>query len=225
MSAPLAKPGTGWVCSSQKVYAQSALFNHSQEEMSFPQRKSMFYPHPEKSARLDEICSLSSVCEPRGMVSELSYPISSFSPNEMFTKNDSSPSFRTFSVKQRKPSLVRLPSVPVCHLGFLPLSPAEVGWLWEHRERGALSSLAHHTNYSWSFQVFSSPYMFCSSVYIHTDTCVSIHAHTPTLDTYSCIYTHFYGDLGPSESASDSFLPCLCISINKRTTPTSFPAK
>lgn len=149
----------------------------------------MFYPHPEKSARLDEICSLSSVCEPRGMVSELSYPISSFSPNEMFTKNDSSPSFRTFSVKQRKPSLVRLPSVPVCHLGFLPLSPAEVGWLWEHRERGALSSLAHHTNYSWSFQVFSSPYMFCSSVYIHTDTCVSIHAHTPTLDTYPA-YTH-----------------------------------
>lgn len=30
----------------------------------------MFYPHPEESARLDEICSLSSVCEPRGMVSE-----------------------------------------------------------------------------------------------------------------------------------------------------------
>lgn len=117
-------------------------------------------------------------------------PISSFSPNEMFTKNDLSLSFRTFSVKQRKPSLVQLCSVPVCHLGFLPLSPAEVGRLREHRERGALSSLAHHTNYSWSFQVFSNPYMFCSSVYIRTDTCVSIHAHThiPAY-THTCMVT------------------------------------
>lgn len=36
---------------------QSALFNHSQEEMSFPERKSVFHLHPEKSAGLDKIHS------------------------------------------------------------------------------------------------------------------------------------------------------------------------
>lgn len=47
---------------------QSALFNHSQEEMSFPERKSVFHLHPEKSAGLDKIHS--PVSKPRGTASE-----------------------------------------------------------------------------------------------------------------------------------------------------------
>lgn len=47
---------------------QSALFNHSQEEMSFPERKSVFHLHPEKSAGLDK--THSTVSEPRGTASE-----------------------------------------------------------------------------------------------------------------------------------------------------------
>lgn len=47
---------------------QSALFNHSQEEMSFPERKSVFHLHPEKSAGLDKIRS--PVSKPKSTASE-----------------------------------------------------------------------------------------------------------------------------------------------------------
>lgn len=149
------------------------------------------------------------------------------SPNETFRKKDLSlPNFRTFSVKQRKPSLVRLPR----SLSF-PLASCHC--LWQRWGGCGSPGKGGRALLLPTISIIHSPLRYFPahicfarvSIYTQTHGYTFIHAHTPTLDIHSCIYTHLYGDPGPSESASDSFLPCSYISINKCTTPTSFPAE
>lgn len=64
---------------------QSALFNHSQEEMSFPERKSVFHLHPEKSAGLDKIRS--PVSKPGAQLASKACT-STFGPDKRFMKKD-----------------------------------------------------------------------------------------------------------------------------------------
>lgn len=194
--------------------------------MSFPERKSVFHLHPEKSAGLDEICSLRSARKPMGMACEHSLHKPFWSRWKVHEKRLKLLSFCTSSVKQRTPSLVRLPSpIPFFPLGFLPLSLAELGWLREPRERGHFLLLPTIPIICSRFRYFPAHICFAwVPIYTQTHVYTFIRAHTPTLDVHSCTHT-CYGDLGPSESASDSFLPCSCISINKHAAPTPFPAK
>lgn len=128
-------------------------------------------------------------------------------------------------MKQRTPSLVLLPLISFFPLGFLPLSLAELGWLWEPRKRGHFLLLPIRAIICSAFRYFPAHNSFAPvSIYRQTYVYTSIHAPTPTLDVYSCMCTHFYHDFDPSESVSDSFLPCSYNSTSKHPTSNVFPA-
>lgn len=94
-------------------------------------------------------------------------------------------------MKQRTPGLVLLPLMSFFPLGFLPLSLAELGWLWEPRERGHFLLLPIRAIICSSFRYFPAQVeLKCS--YTHRHMGIHLYMHTHLLSIYIPACAHIF---------------------------------